>query len=61
MNDSPSSGERPGKSPNHRGSGLCGVVGPRCGKKDIECKALERVPIDGDRPVREDIRSLVES
>ena len=35
-NDSPSSGERTGSSPNHLCYGICGVVGPRCGKKTGE-------------------------
>ena len=60
MNDSPSSGERPGKSPNQRGSGLVGVVGPRYGKKDSDRNARERAAADGESPVREAVRSPVE-
>ena len=33
--DSLSSGERTGKSPNHGVYGPSGVVGPRCGKKEV--------------------------
>ena len=50
-NDSPSSGERTGNSPNHPCYGMCGVVGPRSRKKVIEKKRLESRAIDGDSPV----------
>ena len=40
-NDSPSSGERTGKSPNRSGHGMDGVVGPRCCKKFCEKNDLE--------------------
>ena len=50
-NDSPSSGERTGISPNHSCYGMCGVVGPRSRKTVIEKKRLESRAIDGDSPV----------
>ena len=50
-NDSPSSGERTGISPNHPCYGMCGVVGPRSRKTVIEKKRLESRAIDGDSPV----------
>ena len=57
-NDSPSSGERTGKSPNHTCYGMYGVVGPRDRKTHDEWKNLESFPIDGDRPVHEVMRSV---
>ena len=52
-NDSPSSGERTGKSPNRLHSGADGVVGPRRGKKCSEWKELERSAAGGESPVHE--------
>ena len=60
-NDSPSSGERTGNSPNHFCYGINGVVGPRCGTKFCEKNDLERSAIDGDSPVFEARRTLVVS
>ena len=50
-NDSPSSGERTGNSPNHWCYGMSGVVGPRRGTKIGEWNGLESPVIDGDNPV----------
>ena len=60
-NDSPSSGERMGKSPNRICYGRCGVVGLRHRMKYGEWKVLESSSADGDRPVHEAIRSVAES
>ena len=60
-NDSPSSGERTGKSPNHTCYGMCGVVGPRRCKNSCEKNSLERLTRDGDSPVFEARRSIVVS
>ena len=60
-NDSPSSGERTGKSPNHACHGMHGVVGPRCGTKVGEWNSLESWTIDGDSPVYEVKLSVVVS
>ena len=60
-NDSPSSGERTGTSPNHPCYGMCGVVGPRCGKNFGEKNALESATIEHDSCVFEAKRSLVVS
>ena len=61
MNDSPSSGERTGISPNHECYGIYGVVGPRCRKTSDEWNPLERGAVDGDSPVHEVRRSVVVS
>ena len=61
MNDSPSSGERTGKSPNHRCSGIVGVVGLQYRKKDGEWKYLESYIIEGDNPVHEAKSSIAVS
>ena len=53
MNDSPSSGERTGISPNQCCYGNIGVVGPRYRKKFSEKNSLENETIDGDSPVFE--------
>ena len=53
VSDSPSSGERPGNSPNPRGSGLAGVVGPRYRTECREWKVLESTSIERDRRVHE--------
>ena len=53
MNDSPSSGERTGTSPNHLCYGICGVVGPRCGKNLGKWNTLEKVIIEGENPVHD--------
>ena len=50
-NDSPSSGERTGTSPNHSCYGNYGVVGPRCRMTSGEKNDLESSAIDGDSPV----------
>ena len=60
-NDSPSSGERTGISPNQCCYGNIGVVGPRCRKKFSEKNSLENETIDGDSPVFEAKRSVVVS
>ena len=60
-NDSPSSGERTGKSPNHSCYGMHGVVGPQCGMKYEEKNGLESPAIEHDSCVFELIRSLVVS
>ena len=60
-NDSPSSGERTGKSPNHRCFGIYGVVGLRCSMLFCEANKLENLTIDGDSPVSEAKFSLAES
>ena len=60
-NDSPSSGERTGISPNHPCYGMRGVVGPRCGKKYVEKNDLESSTIEHDSCVFEYILSLVVS
>ena len=60
-NDSPSSGERTGNSPNHPCYGMCGVVGPRCRKTFDELNPLESGTIDGDSPVYEVKLSVVVS
>ena len=60
-NDSPSSGERTGNSPNHPCYGMCGVVGPRRGKKVGEQNVLESTAIEHDSCVCEAKRSLVVS
>ena len=60
-NDSPSSGERTGKSPNHSCYGMDGVVGPRRCKRSCEKNSLERLTRDGDSPVFEARRSIVVS
>ncbi len=60
-NDSPSSGERTGKSPNHSCYGMDGVVGPRRCKNSCERNSLERLTRDGDSPVFEARRSIVVS
>ena len=52
-NDSPSSGERTGKSPNHPCYGMCGVVGPQCGMKFREKNVLESSTIEHDSCVFE--------
>ena len=51
--DSPSSGERPGRSPNRAGCGPPGVVGPAEGAPWREPKRLERRAVGGDSPVGE--------
>ena len=60
-NDSPSSGERTGISPNHYCFGNNGVVGPRCGMKYSEWNDLESSTIESDSLVHEVIWSLVVS
>ena len=60
-NDSPSSGERTGISPNQCCYGNIGVVGPRCRKNFSEKNSLENETIDGDSPVFEAKRSVVVS
>ena len=60
-NDSPSSGERTGNSPNHPCYGMCGVVGSRRCKKSCEKNSLERLTIDGYSPVYEVKLSVVVS
>ena len=60
-NDSPSSGERTGISPNHYCFGNNGVVGPRCGMKYSEWNCLESQTIESDSLVHEVIWSLVVS
>ena len=60
-NDSPSSGERTGISPNHYCFGNNGVVGPRCGMKYSEWNELESSTIESDSLVHEVIWSLVVS
>ena len=60
-NDSPSSGERTGISPNQCCYGNIGVVGPRCRKTFSEKNSLENETIDGDSPVFEAERSVVVS
>ena len=60
-NDSPSSGERTGISPNQCCYGNIGVVGPRHRKKFSEKNPLENGTIDGDSPVFEAKRSVVVS
>ena len=60
-NDSPSSGERTGNSPNHSCYGMDGVVGPRRCKNSCEKNSLERLTTDGDSPVFEARRSIVVS
>ena len=60
-NDSPSSGERTGNSPNQLCYGIIGVVGPRFGTKVGEWNDLESSVIDGDNPVHEAIWTLVVS
>ena len=60
-NDSPSSGERTGISPNHYCFGNNGVVGPRCGMKYSEWNDLESSTIVSDSLVHEVIWSLVVS
>ena len=60
-NDSPSSGERTGISPNQCCYGNIGVVGPRYRKKFSEKNSLENETIDGDSPVFEAKRSVVVS
>ena len=52
-NDSPSSGERTGISPNHPCYGKAGVVGPRHCMKDVEWKVLESTSKECDRHVHE--------
>ena len=52
-NDSPSSGERTGKSPNHPCYGMCGVVGPRRRTKICEKNVLESSTIEHDSCVFE--------
>ena len=52
-NDSPSSGERTGISPNQCCYGNIGVVGPQCRMKFSEQNPLENGAIDGDSPVYE--------
>ena len=54
-NDSPSSGERTGKSPNHQCFGTDGVVGLRYRKIYREWKCLENHPIDSERLVHKAI------
>ena len=51
--DSPSSGERTGKSPNRRRFGATGVVGPQRGLKMCSGTLLESWTIAGDSPVHE--------
>ena len=60
-NDSPSSGERTGTSPNHRCFGIYGVVGLRCSMLFCEKNKLENLTIDGDSPVFEAKFSLAVS
>ena len=60
-NDSPSSGERTGKSPNLLCYGISGVVGPQRCKKSCEKNDLESSTTDGDSPVFEARRSIVVS
>ena len=60
-NDSPSSGERTGKSPNQLCYGIIGVVGPRCRMTFSEKNSLESETIDGDSPVFETKLSVVVS
>ena len=60
-NDSPSSGERTGISPNQCCYGNIGVVGPRSRKKFSEKNSLENETIDGDSPVFEAKWSVVVS
>ena len=52
-NDSPSSGERTGKSPNHPCYGMRGVVGPQCSMKFREKNVLESSAIEHDSCVFE--------
>ena len=52
-NDSPSSGERTGKSPNQLCFGIIGVVGPRCRTKICEKNVLESSTIEHDSCVFE--------
>ena len=59
--DSPSSGERTGKSPNHLCYGIGGVVGPRRGKSTDEKNVLESPTIEHESCVFEVSRSLVVS
>ena len=51
--DSPSSGERTGSSPNPRGYGRAGVVGPRHCTVSSERNGLESPAIAGESPLRE--------
>ena len=60
-NDSPSSGERTGKSPNHRCYGICGVVGPRDRTKQCEKNALESATIEHDSCVFEALWTVAAS
>ena len=60
-NDSPSSGERTGKSPNRLCYGISGVVGLQRCKKFREKNDLESSTTDGDSPVFEAKRSIVVS
>ena len=52
MIDSPSSGERNGKSLNRLRYGAAGVVGPRAGCSRANRNGLERPAAGGDSPVR---------
>ena len=60
-NDSPSSGERTGNSPNHPCYGMGGVVGLRRCMKTSEKNFLERKTIEHDSCVFECCRSIVVS
>ena len=60
-NDSPSSGERTGKSPNRLCYGITGVVGLRHCMKTAEKNFLERKTIEHDSCVFECCRSIVVS
>ena len=51
--DSPSSGERPGISPNRGRFGAPGVVGRTRGDRRGERNGLERPAVEGDSPLRE--------
>ena len=60
-NDSPSSGERTGNSPNHPCYGMCGVVGPRHRTKYDEKNVLESSTIEHDSCVFEVIWTVAVS
>ena len=60
-NDSPSSGERTGTSPNQLCYGIVGVVGPQCSMKFREENVLESSTIEHDSCVSEARWSLVVS
>ena len=58
--DSPSSGERTGSSPNPRGYGRAGVVGPRHCTVSSERNGLESPAIAGESPLREAAAGIAE-